>query len=146
MPLDLELVRRFAAVAETRSFRRAADSLGVSQPPLTRSIQQLEATFGTLLLERGARGVELTPTGKILLEQSAELLAHAERVFRTTKTSMESRRLVVGLTGLHGEMATGFGAFQARWIVPSRDIVDLESAPCGPLKMGNSQKTKCAPG
>ena len=43
------------------------------------------------------------------------VLAHAERVVRTTKTSLEMRRLNVGYSGMYGKMATAFGSFQARW-------------------------------
>jgi LysR family transcriptional regulator, cyn operon transcriptional activator len=61
--MEIRLLRYFAAVAETRSFTRAAETLGVSQPTLSHQIRKLESDLGTLLFERGARHVTLTSAG-----------------------------------------------------------------------------------
>ena len=113
--VDLELLRRFVAIASFRSFRRAATSLGISQPGLTRSIQQLETLFGTPLLERGSRGVGLTASGRVLLDQAPLLLTLAERVFRATKASLEVRRLNIGFSGLYGTLVKALSEFRTRW-------------------------------
>lgn len=73
--IELRLLRDFVAVVEQRSFRRAALKLHVSQPPLTRHIQQLEEALGTALLIRNARGVELTDAGAIYYEDAKNILA-----------------------------------------------------------------------
>lgn len=61
--MEIRLLRYFAAVAETRSFTRAAETLGISQPTLSHQIRKLESDLGTMLFERGARNVTLTSAG-----------------------------------------------------------------------------------
>lgn len=73
--IEMRLLRDFVAVVEQRSFRRAALKMHVSQPPLTRHIQQLEEALGTSLLIRNARGVELTDAGAIYYEDAKNILA-----------------------------------------------------------------------
>lgn len=73
--IELRLLRDFVAVAEQKSFRGAALKMHVSQPPLTRHIQQLEEALGTTLLIRNARGVELTDAGASYYEDAKHILA-----------------------------------------------------------------------
>jgi DNA-binding transcriptional LysR family regulator len=75
--MDLRQLRQFVAVAEERSFRRAAERLHVSQPPLSVAVQRLEADIGVRLLERSRQGVRLTVAGEVFLEESRRTLAHA---------------------------------------------------------------------
>jgi DNA-binding transcriptional LysR family regulator len=77
---DLAQLSRFLAVAETGSFRRAADQLALTQPTLSWSIQQLEQTLGASLFERGARGARLTPAGALLLPRAKLILSEGLRV------------------------------------------------------------------
>ena len=72
----------FLAICETRNLARAAETLGVSQPALTRSLQRLEARFGAQLFVRAPRGVELTPIGTALrarVDKARITLDDAER-------------------------------------------------------------------
>jgi len=69
----------FVRVAEQRSFSRAAELLGVSQPSLSRQVQLLEAEVGTHLLVRNGRGVEPTEAGQRLLGHGKALLDMADR-------------------------------------------------------------------
>lgn len=76
---DLRLLSAFVAVAEEQHFRRAADRLHVTQPVLSRHLQQLEREVGVRLVERTTRRVELTDAGRVFLDASRQLLHDAER-------------------------------------------------------------------
>lgn len=76
---DLRQLRHFIAVAERLHFGRAAAALHMSQPPLSRSIRELERRVGATLLARTRRRVELTPEGLRFLEDARRLLAQLER-------------------------------------------------------------------
>jgi len=80
--LDLHLLRSFIAVAETEHVGRAAEKLHVSQSPLSRQIQRLEAELGMRLFDRIRRRIRLTAEGRWLLAESRRLLDDAERVER----------------------------------------------------------------
>jgi len=78
--LELRQLRYFVAVAEASSFRRAADRLSLTQPPLTRQIQALEEELGVQLLVRDRRGVELTAEGAEVLREARDILARADKL------------------------------------------------------------------
>src|SRR5688572_11808226 len=90
---ELRQLRHFVAVAERLHFGRAAAALHISQPPLSRSIRDLEARVGALLLERTRRRVELTPEG-------ARFLEGAKRVLRELDDAvLEVGRMAAGDSG-----------------------------------------------
>ncbi|MEU0482548.1 LysR family transcriptional regulator [Streptosporangium sp. NPDC006013] len=94
--LEARELAYFVAVAEELNFSRAAQRLGIAQPPLSRTIKQLERRLGVLLLERTSRKVTLTAAGQVLLHEgrrALEGLAAAAR--RTQRAGQEDHRLVL---------------------------------------------------
>lgn len=73
-PFELRHLVYFREVARQLHFRKAAESLAVAQPALSRTIAQLETALGIDLLNRSRRRVELTPAGKALLERIEPVL------------------------------------------------------------------------
>jgi LysR family transcriptional regulator, benzoate and cis,cis-muconate-responsive activator of ben and cat genes len=99
--MDLTRLRYFVTVAEEANIGRAARRLNISQPPLTRQIQQLEAEIGTPLLQRTRKGVQMTNAGQVLFEEARNILILAARARERTKRAGlgQSGRLDVGLFG-----------------------------------------------
>jgi DNA-binding transcriptional LysR family regulator len=86
-------LRYFVAVAEELHFGRAAQRLGIAQPPLSRAIAQLERRLGVVLLERTSRSVGLTEAGEVLLRDGRAALDAVDAADRRT------RRAALAATG-----------------------------------------------
>ena len=76
---SLRQLQYAVAVADARSFRRAAEQCGVSQPSLSAQLAQLEGALGVRLFERDRRRVLLTPAGEDLIERARRVLVDAAR-------------------------------------------------------------------
>ena len=98
--MELRHLRYFVAVAEHGHITRAAESLGIQQPPLSQQIKALEEELGVQLLRRRPRGVELTDAGSAFLERARVILAEVDRAFASTRRTArgEQGRVVVGFT------------------------------------------------
>ncbi|ROR65192.1 LysR family transcriptional regulator [Agrococcus jenensis] len=97
---SLEQLRGFVAVSEHLHFGRAAESLQMTQPPLSRQIQKLEAELGVHLFTRTNRQVELTAAGVELLERARHILALADRSRAAVRSVAHGERgtLTIGFT------------------------------------------------
>jgi len=98
--MELRHLRYFIAVAEEGHITRAAERLGMQQPPLSQQIRALERELDVQLLRRKPRGVELTEAGRALLADARAILAHIDHAFATTRRTArgEQGRIAVGFT------------------------------------------------
>lgn len=89
--MDLRHLKYFIAVAEEQNIGRAAVRLHMSQPPLTRQIQQLEDELGVQLFIRTPRGMELTSTGKLFLEEARNIYSIIEQAMERTQLAGQGK-------------------------------------------------------
>jgi DNA-binding transcriptional LysR family regulator len=125
--MDLRSLRYFVAVAEERHFRRAADRLHMTQPPLSRAIRHLETDLGTVLLHRSSTGVTLTASGTELYEQARTLLEHAEQVRARVTATGGAATITVGTLGDSVEEAGTRLAAAFRQRHPGVDVLIREA-------------------
>jgi len=78
--IPTELLRTFVAVVDMRSFTRAAQSLGITQPAVSAQVKRLQQLLGGDLLDKSAPGVLLTPMGESVLGSARRLLAINDQI------------------------------------------------------------------
>lgn len=99
--MEFRQLKYFIAVAEELNIGRAATRLHISQPPLTRQIQQLEEEFGAQLFLRTARGVELTQAGDMLLRDARNIRDLMEQAVERVREAGQGKRgkMDIGIFG-----------------------------------------------
>ncbi len=107
--MDLDHLRSLVAVADTGTITKASNHLGLTQPALTRRIQQLEEAFGVALLSRSRKGARLTEIG-ILVDREARLLIGR---YDALKAEVFDLKRVEG-----GTVRIGGGATAVSFILP----------------------------
>src|SRR4029453_17948804 len=122
--MELRHLRYFIAVADEKHMTRAAERLGIQQPPLSIQIPALEQELGGQLFRRKPRGVDLTDAGAAFLERARAILDQVDRAFATTRRTArgEQGRVVVGLTS-----SAPFPPFVPRVIRAFREMSPLVS-------------------
>lgn len=100
--MELDQLRSFVAVAEARSFTRAAALVHLSQPAISRQISRLEKELGADLFERYGRRVECTSNGELLLPLARAIVSRADEAARLIRehAGMVSSRVRFGSTGI----------------------------------------------
>ncbi len=98
--MELRHMRYFIAVAEAKTFTRAAERLGIQQPPLSLQIKALEHEIGFKLFRRIPKGVELTVGGKVFFNEARAILASVERARQRANSAAHGRtgKLSLGFT------------------------------------------------
>jgi DNA-binding transcriptional LysR family regulator len=122
--MELRHLRYFIAVAEEKHVTRAAERLGIQQPPLSMQIRALEQELDVQLFRRKPRGVELTDAGAAFLDRARAILDQVDRAFATTRRTArgEQGRVVVGFTS-----SAPFHPFVPRVIRAYREMSPLVS-------------------
>lgn len=115
--MDLILLRSFLAVADHGAITKAAERIGVSQPALTRRLQQLEEYLGAPLLARGRKGAELTEIGRLVATEARVLVGRLDQL----------RETVAAYQGLEGgTVRIGGGATTVSFLLPAA-IADFQA-------------------
>jgi DNA-binding transcriptional LysR family regulator len=113
---DIRQLRQFIAVAEELHFRRAAERLHMTQPPLTQAMQSLEASLEVVLFDRSKKRVTLTPGGEALLEHARRLLRASDDLTRMVKAAADGQtgrlRLAFASTVAYGRMPGWVSGFR----------------------------------
>jgi DNA-binding transcriptional LysR family regulator len=120
--MELRHLRYFIAVAEERHVTRAAERLGMQQPPLSQQIRALERELDVQLFRRKPRGVELTAAGCALLADARAIMSHIDHAFATTRRTArgEQGKISLGFTS-----SAPFHPFVPRTIRTYREMFPL---------------------
>ncbi len=108
--MNLKQLEYFIALAEELHFGRAAERLGMAQPPLSRQIQQIESDLGAQLINRGRNAISLTQAGERFYERGSALLAELNDI------KLEIRRIG---QGAEGRLRIGFVGSATYGILPT---------------------------
>jgi DNA-binding transcriptional LysR family regulator len=93
--IDFRLLQSAIVLAEELNFSRAASRLHLTQPGLTKQIQDLESQLGVILFERSSQGVELTEPGRVFIEHAKLAVFHLERAVHLTRAAAKGAEVVV---------------------------------------------------
>ncbi|MEE9426573.1 MAG: LysR substrate-binding domain-containing protein [Paracoccaceae bacterium] len=109
MDITLRQLRYFVALADERSFRRAAEKVNITQPALSLQIKELEVRLGTKLVERLPRDIRLTRSGEITLVRAQNLLTDMRELERSVRLQ----------SGLDGQLLLGVIPTIAPYLLPA---------------------------
>ena len=128
--MEVRELKAFIAVAEELNFRKAAERLNISQPPLTRIINQLEAALGVKLFTRTTRSVELTGAGLHLLKKGKDILAQISQTEMEVRTLQKTKsgklHLSLNYGAIHSDLPRLISSFKEQF--PKISVVIVESS------------------
>ncbi len=120
MKVNFNTLNQLVAVARIGNFSRAAEELNISQPALSRSIANFEASFGVRVFDRGRSGASLTPGGAMAISEAQALLKQAQKFDHNLKLYGQ---------GDVGSIALGMGPLFGSMVIPDLSIHFLSTRP-----------------
>ena len=108
LPMEIRVLRYFIALANERNISKAAESLHLTQPTLSRQLKELEEQLETTLFIRGNREIVLTESGHYLLQKAKEIIDLVDRTEHNLSDSSQD---------IHGQIAIGCGETEGMRII-----------------------------
>ena len=135
--MRLQSIEQFIAVVDAGSIRGAARQLGMSQPALTRALQQLEEELGVQLMERSGRGVTPTAAGSAFLSRARVAEAELRKAFEEARKTVgdSTRLLALGMSPVGASLLLPELAIAMRSLHPHTRIRILETTPSALLSL-----------
>ena len=97
--IPTDLLRTLVAVVDLRSFTKAAQSLGVTQPAVSAQIKRLQSLLGYEILDKSAPGVSLTPRGDMVVAHARRLLSINDEIAQLSGRQSTAQTVRVGIPG-----------------------------------------------
>jgi DNA-binding transcriptional LysR family regulator len=115
--IPTDLLRTLVAVVDMRSFTKAAQLLGVTQPAVSAQIKRLQSLLGYEILDKRAPGVSLTPRGSGVVDHARKLLSINDEIMQVTSSGAAARTLRVGIPGDYAgsRIPATLARFRLRW-------------------------------
>ncbi len=115
--IPTDLLRTLIAVVDLRSFTKAAQSLGVTQPAVSAQIKRLQYLLGTDVLDKSAPGVSLTSTGELVVTYARRLLSINDQILHLAAPGASAQTLRIGLPEdfIGASLAWTLSRFRGSW-------------------------------
>src|ERR1700686_159979 len=115
--IPTELLRALVTVVEMRSFTKAAQSLGVTQPAVSAQIKRLQFLLGFDVLDKSAPGVSLTPRGEVVVNNARRLLSINDEILLLTSghTPRQTIRIGIPVDYAGSRIPAALSRFRDRW-------------------------------
>lgn len=128
--IPTELLRTLVAVVDQKSFTKAAQTLGVTQPAVSAQIKRLQALLGTELFDKNVSAAALTPGGEAVVMYARRLLSINDQIFQLASAPAQRRPLRLGVTGDYFSpyLPRAFANFRKRWPFRRFEIVSGTNA------------------
>lgn len=115
--IPTELLRTLISVVDLRSFTKAAQALGVTQPAVSAQIKRLQMLLGSEILDKSAPGVTLTPMGEMVVNHARRLLSINDHILGLAAPQPESQIIRIGVPGdyVSPQLPWTLAEFKTRW-------------------------------
>jgi DNA-binding transcriptional LysR family regulator len=115
--IPTDLLRTLISVVDLRSFTRAAEAQGLTQPAISAQIRRLQTLVGAELLDKSAPGVSLTPTGELVINSARRMLSINDHILTISKRNPTAKTVRVGIPGdcMGPDLARMLAGTRAQW-------------------------------